>query len=305
MQVAFFLIILCNLLSLIGATIPGVPLSNRKTFMEGLTGLTLVEFYSPHCGHCHKYTETLRRVATTIPTDPHLSRIRFEQFSCKGGPWCRELGLQRIPTLRLYNEDELIGELEGQQKYATIISWLRKATEYVPLPRPSVLGPQVSTSNNQTGCTSSSLSPTCPSAHTFGMSTTSSGRRVTPTLTHAIYSIVTGTIPHFSSTSTPLSMSCGQATYSTPISLGSPSYYDLATTTIYGPNSIGILDSYGGISSQRVEVYGNRSYSSLPSSMHVSPTLMSITLTSSIMEATSTPTSVSLRAKNRLSLKHH
>lgn len=301
------LIILYDLLSLIRATIPGVPLSNRKAFMEGLTGLTLVEFYSPHCGHCRKYTETLERVASTLPTDPLLSAIRFEQFSCKGGPWCRELGLQRIPTLRLYSEDELIGELEGQQKYATIMSWLRKAIEYVPLPfsLPSAPELEAEASTNQDICNSVTLTPTCSPAHTFGMPVTSSGWGGTPTLSHGTYSIVTSPIPIGGSNPT-LTLPCGPVTYTTANSPGIPLHYNPTTIAIYGHSSIEVLSSYREISSHGAEVYGTFSYSSLPYSRCVPSSSVGVTLTTSpTLTVTFTPTPAPLRTKNHFPLKHH
>ena len=113
-------------------TILNLPQSSRYDFPDNLKGLTLVEFYSPNCHHCRTYAKTIRRLSRCLSRrkDPP---VRLEQFSCKGGRWCRRLRLQVLPSLRLYRNDQMVAELKGKRSFKAVQKWLSRTFAEVTL----------------------------------------------------------------------------------------------------------------------------------------------------------------------------
>lgn len=121
-----FPVVMIALIVSVRAAIPNIEqISNRPTFPEGLTGMTLVEFYSPDCYHCRAYRRTIQRVAQFIDDNQEtLYDMQIRQFSCKGGTYCQRLGLEALPSLRVYLNETPLGALDGTAKAPEIVQWI-------------------------------------------------------------------------------------------------------------------------------------------------------------------------------------
>ena len=111
--------------TIVRATIPEIVQADRETFPANLSGFSLVEFYAPSCKHCRTFGKAMKRIAEYSRShDANLLGLTVLQFNCRGGSFCRNLGIRSIPTLRLYRNDELIAEIRGATKFKAIVKWL-------------------------------------------------------------------------------------------------------------------------------------------------------------------------------------
>lgn len=102
-----------------------LPQSDRANFPGALIGFTLAEFYSPNCRHCKGFSKTLRQLIKHVSENKEdFFNLKMEQFNCKGGQYCKKLGIKSMPTVRLYKNHELVGELRGDVKYPKLLTWL-------------------------------------------------------------------------------------------------------------------------------------------------------------------------------------
>jgi hypothetical protein len=84
------------------------------------------EFYSPNCRHCKAFSKTVIRLLKHVAgNESEFMGLVVEQFNCKGGPYCKKLGLKSLPSLRLYKNTELVGELQGNVAFRKVVSWLK------------------------------------------------------------------------------------------------------------------------------------------------------------------------------------
>lgn len=124
-SILFFVLAILWSLPAVHCTVAEIPQSDRPRFPSSLSGFTLVEFYSPNCRHCRKFGKTLLRVVKYInqnSTD-YLGMV-VEQFNCKGVRYCPDLGVSSLPTLRLYHNDALLGEIRGNSNFKKVMSWI-------------------------------------------------------------------------------------------------------------------------------------------------------------------------------------
>ncbi|PJF20175.1 Protein disulfide isomerase [Paramicrosporidium saccamoebae] len=126
MRLSSYVIVFATfLISILGA-IAELPQSDRATFPNFLSGFTLVEFYSPNCRHCKLFSKTVLRLLKYIAShESDFMGLAVEQYNCKGGPYCKKLGLKSLPSLYLYRDTEKVGELRGNVALKKVVDWLR------------------------------------------------------------------------------------------------------------------------------------------------------------------------------------
>ena len=126
-MLSFIFLLLLLPFSLVHGTIPELRQADRDSFPEYLTGLTLVEFFSPNCYHCRQYKRVIRKLDRFIyDNSESLHQMKLMQFNCKGGYYCQELGLEAIPALRLYLNSVLLGTLDGVAHTDEVLKWVFK-----------------------------------------------------------------------------------------------------------------------------------------------------------------------------------
>ncbi|ESN95836.1 hypothetical protein HELRODRAFT_102482 [Helobdella robusta] len=76
--------------------------SDYDVLVEGTNDMWFINFYSPHCSHCHDLAPTWREVAREL-----VGVVRMGAVNCEDdGQLCRQKGIRSYPTLLLYPERE-------------------------------------------------------------------------------------------------------------------------------------------------------------------------------------------------------
>lgn len=116
MRIKWFFALVCLLLSGALATTESAgkpefpePL-NEDDFKTSLkSGLHIVEFYSPNCGHCKALAPTWRKTWETFYEEGKALNIAFSQVNCQlSGDLCAQEKIAYFPTIRLYGPSGLI-----------------------------------------------------------------------------------------------------------------------------------------------------------------------------------------------------
>ncbi len=100
---------------------------DRLAFPSGLVGYSLVFFYLPRCFQCVQGMKDIAEVGLKVSADAtgKFSGLSLYQFSCAGGYFCPPKGVLRVPTIRLYKDEEVVGELTGTSGGSSgILAWL-------------------------------------------------------------------------------------------------------------------------------------------------------------------------------------
>jgi thioredoxin 1 len=91
-----------------------------ETFREGVReGAVLVEFTAAWCPPCRMIEPVLHEI------DRDLPKLTVARVDTDANPLtARELGVMGLPTLQLYRDGELVGQVVGARPKGQLLSWL-------------------------------------------------------------------------------------------------------------------------------------------------------------------------------------
>lgn len=137
------LLVVILLPCLVRASVPEIEaVGRREDFPDGLVGLTLIEVYSPKCHHCVKYAKTMKKLVEHVNSKAEsFHGIQIKQLSCSGDRLCQRIGIEALPTLRIYKNSTILDELAGAQPLQTILDWIQQTIESSKPPHHPPTGP--------------------------------------------------------------------------------------------------------------------------------------------------------------------
>lgn len=93
------------------------PLNEEEFNTQLKSGLHVVEFYSPNCGHCKSLAPTWKRTWETFYDEGQALNITFSQVNCLlSGDLCAKEKIAYFPTLRLYGPSGVIKNFPDNAK---------------------------------------------------------------------------------------------------------------------------------------------------------------------------------------------
>ena len=93
---------------------------------SSLSGMWLVEFFSPSCGHCQRFTPTYLKLAQDLSQQVALSNLHFGSVNCQqDSAVCDSQKISGYPTLLLYVDGVLVEEYPGSRDYSELEKYLR------------------------------------------------------------------------------------------------------------------------------------------------------------------------------------
>lgn len=105
-----------------------LPQADTLNFLPSLSGYTVVEFYQERCVNCRNFMPVAEEFNRMLAVDPaEFKNATFLQFNCRVTRRCRDLGIQNLPTIRLYYGPTKLSEFEGTERtLELLISWVQQ-----------------------------------------------------------------------------------------------------------------------------------------------------------------------------------
>jgi thioredoxin 1 len=100
--------------------------NNIEEIIEGIESLILIDFYSKTCAPCKALLPTFEKLARE-----HTGEFSFAKYHMTNGVNIRkavEMGIKKMPTVRLYKNCEVVDEVSGKIKLSDITAMMEKYT---------------------------------------------------------------------------------------------------------------------------------------------------------------------------------
>ncbi len=98
-------------------------LDNSNFAAETAQGLIMVDFWATWCGPCRMLAPILEQVAEEVADFARIGKVNIEEAQ----ELAAQFKVQNIPTLCIFKDGQLVGQLVGMQNKARLIEALKNA----------------------------------------------------------------------------------------------------------------------------------------------------------------------------------